>query len=126
MLSKRVLFVVSAALALVVNTAAVQPMVPAPAAPPTGLPVGLWSIRFANGVTEACLIRQDGTASVLEEKRKADGKAEVRDGAVVITFEDDRVERWTAVGRDMVVEHWHPSARFPAGSPVLGIGKCSR
>jgi hypothetical protein len=126
MLSKRGLFVVSAALALVVNAAADQPMLPTPGANQGGLPVGLWTIRFANGVSEACVIRQDGTASVLEEKRKADGKAEVREEAVVIVFEDDRVERWTIVGQEMVVEHWFPAARFPAGPAVLGIGKFSR
>ena len=126
MLSTRILFVASAALAVAVNAIGDQPRLPAPAAAPASLPVGLWSIGFANGVSEACVVRADGTASVLEEKRKTDGKAEVKEGAVVIFFEDDRVERWTPVGREMVVEHWYPAARFPAGPSVLGIGKRSR
>jgi hypothetical protein len=64
--------------------------------------------------------------SVVEEKRKSDGKAEIRSGVLVITFEDDRVERWTPVGRRMVVEHGCPASTFPAGPSVLGIGKRMR
>lgn len=126
MLSPRILFVVGAALALAVHAVADQRSLPPPAAATAGLPTGLWSIEFANGVKEACLLRADGTASVLEEKRKADGKAEVKSGVIVIVFEDDRVERWTPVGRKMVVEHWCPASAFPAGASVLGIGKRTR
>jgi hypothetical protein len=126
MRSTRVLFVAGAALALAVNAVADQPLLPPPAATTAGLPIGLWSIAFANGVTEACVVRTDGTASVLEEKRKADGNAEMKSSAVVIFFEDDRVERWTPVGRKMVVEHWYPASAFPAGPSVLGIGKRTR
>jgi hypothetical protein len=92
--------------------------VPRPAA---GLPVGLWKVKFANGVTEACAIRQDGTASVVEPRRTSDGKSTAQGGSAVLTFEDDRVERWTPVGKQLVVEHWFPGSRFPAGTPVLGI-----
>jgi hypothetical protein len=126
MLSKRLLFVATAALALVVNAGADQPPLPAPAASAANLPVGLWSIGFANGVSEACVIRTDGKASVIEVKRKADGKAEIKGGIIVIVFEDDRVDRWTSVGKQMVVEHWFPGAQFPAGPSVPGIGKRSR
>jgi hypothetical protein len=114
------------ALALAVNVWADQPMLPPNAATTANLPAGLWSIEFANGVSEACVVRADGTASVLEEKRKGDVKAEVKSGAIVIAFDDDRIERWTPVGRKMVVEHWFPASAFPAGTPVLGIGKRSR
>jgi hypothetical protein len=125
MLPTRVLLLAGAALVLAVTAAADQPAPPLPAAA-AKLPEGLWSIEFANGVTEACVVRADGTTSVLEEKRKADGKAEARGGAVVIVYEDDRVERWTPVGRRVVVEHWYPSSAFPAGPAVLGIGKRTR
>jgi hypothetical protein len=124
MLSTRILFM-AGTLAVAANVAADQPLHP-PVPTATSVPTGLWSIEFANGVNEACVIRADGTASVLEEKRKADGKAEVKSGAVVIVFEDDRIERWTPVGRQMVVEHWFPASAFPAGPSVLGIGKRSR
>jgi hypothetical protein len=126
MLTTRVLFMACAALALTVYGLADQPSLPPQASTSAGLPAGLWSIGFANGVSEACVVRADGTASVLEEKRKADGKAEVKSGAVVIVFDDDRIERWTPVGRKMVVEHWFPASAYPAGTPVLGIGKRSR
>jgi hypothetical protein len=123
MRSTRFLFVVSAALSFVVTAAGDPPRLPVPAATSASLPVGLWSIGFANGVSEACVIRADGTASVLEEKRKADGRTEIAGDAVLFFFDDDRVERWTPVGQDMCVEHWFPAARFPAGAPVRGVGK---
>jgi hypothetical protein len=44
----------------------------------------------------------------------------------VIVCDDDRVERWTAVGQRMVVEHWFPAAQFPSGTPVLGIAEWAK
>ena len=46
-----------------------------------------------------------------------------KDGAIVITFDDDRTERWTPVGKRMVVEHWYLSAQYPCCKPVLGIAE---
>jgi hypothetical protein len=87
------------------------------------LPVlGKWSIEFANGVRENCEIKADGTASVAEPLRSAGGRATLIGKAVLITSDDDRVERWTAVGRRVVVEHWFPASAFPNGTPVVGIG----
>jgi hypothetical protein len=88
---------------------------------PERLPVGTWTIEFANGVVEVCEVRQDGTATVAEPKRTSAGKVTAREGSFVLTFDDDRVERWTAVGKRMVVEHWFPATQFPGGTPVLGI-----
>ncbi|HVX10614.1 MAG TPA: hypothetical protein VHC22_05500 [Pirellulales bacterium] len=85
--------------------------------------VGKWSIDFANGVTEMCVIRDDGTATVAEPQRTAGGKVIFEDGSMVIHFDDDRVERWTTVGKRQVVEHWFPAAHFPAATPVLGIAE---
>ena len=90
------------------------------------LPAGEWSVEFANGVVETCEIRKDGTASESEPNRKSNGKAVDKDGAIVITFDDDRTERWTPVGKRMVVEHWYPSSQYPCGKPVLGIGDRER
>jgi hypothetical protein len=90
---------------------------------PDNLPIGRWSVAFANGVKEACEIRKDGTASVMEPLRTSIGKAEVKEGSVVFVFEDDRIERWKPVSGKMVVEHWASSAQFPSGTPVLGIGE---
>ena len=59
------------------------------------LPVGEWSVEFANGVVETCEIRKDGTASESEPNRKSDGKAVDKDGALVVTFDDDRTQHWT-------------------------------
>lgn len=95
-------------------------------APADGLPVGRWNVEFANGVKEGCEVRKDGTASVEEPLRTAAGKVEIKNGSVVIVYQDDRVERWTPVGKRMVVEHWFPGAQFPCGRPVLGIADMVR
>jgi hypothetical protein len=107
------------------SSAKAPPPDPKPA-PEIALAVGEWSIEFANGVIETCEIRKDGTASESEPNRKSDGKAVAKDGAIVIAFDDDRTERWTPVGKRMVVEHWFPSAKFPCGAPVLGIADRER
>jgi hypothetical protein len=94
-----------------------------PAQPAMGLPVGKWNVEFANGVSQTCEIRLDGTASVLEPRRTSGGKATVKGSSVVIAFEDDRVERWTPVGKRLVVEHWFPGSQVSTSSPVLGIAE---
>ncbi len=99
------------------------PAAPAKNPQPPALPVvGKWSVEFANGVKESCEVRTDGTSSVVEPLRSSGGKATLKDKAVVIVSDDDRVERWTVVGRRVVVEHWFPASQFPCGTPVLGIG----
>jgi hypothetical protein len=85
------------------------------------LPAGNWTVEFANGVTERVEAKADATVSVSEPARSASGKATSLAGTVLIVFEDDRVERWTPVGRRMVVEHWYPAAQYPNGAPVRGI-----
>jgi len=89
---------------------------PAPAGPS-----GKWKVRFANGVVETCGFEK-GVATETEPLRQSTGTAMAQDdGSFVIAFGDDRTERWTAVGKRWVVEHWATSAAFPAGRPVLGI-----
>ena len=87
---------------------------------------GRWTVKFANGVVETCEVRRDGTASVTEPRRSSPGKAEDRGGAVVITFNDDRVERWTVRGGRVVVEHWFPASQYPSGARVRGAARRSR
>jgi hypothetical protein len=87
---------------------------------------GKWNVEFANGVKEMCEVRKDRTVSVVEPLRTSTGKAEVKDGSVVLVYQDDRVERWTPIGKRMVVEHWYPGAQFPSGTPVLGIAEVAR
>jgi hypothetical protein len=87
---------------------------------------GKWNVEFSNGVKEVCQLRNDRTASVAEPLRTSNGRVEVKGGSVVIVYQDDRVERWTPVGKRMVVEHWYPGARFPSGTPVLGIADGAR
>lgn len=96
----------------------------APADPPArpAEPVGKWRVEFANGVVETCAFEQ-GTATESEPLRNSTGRLDAQEGAFVIAFADDRTERWTPVGKKWVVEHWYPSAAYPAGRPVLGIAK---
>jgi hypothetical protein len=104
--------------------------------PPESPVIGRWKVQFANGVVEACRISTNGTALVSEPERTSGGRTQVRSGATVIAYEDDRAERWTAVGAKYVVEHWcpippglkrmpgtvsNPGFDFSHPAPVLGI-----
>jgi len=98
--------------------------VPAPnTMPEANLVVGQWRVEFANGVMEVCAMAKAGTAFVIEAQRAAGGKTTVRNGSVVIVYDDDRVERWTPVGKRMVVEHWYPGSSMMTATPVLGIAE---
>jgi hypothetical protein len=92
------------------------------AATPRSL-AGDWDVTFTNGVVEKCEVRADGTASVVEPARSSWGRAEAKGNSVVMTFEDGRVERWSAGGAGVTVEHWFPASRYPAGPAVLGRAK---
>jgi hypothetical protein len=86
-------------------------------------PVGKWSVKFSNGVNQVCTIRKDVTASVVEPQRSSGGKWTATGGLIVIVYEDDRIERWTPVGKRFVVEHWFPATQMSTGRPVLGIAE---
>jgi hypothetical protein len=90
------------------------------------MPIGVWAVEFANAVRQKCEVHKDGTASVTEPLRSSAGKATVKGGAIVIVYEDDRVERWTLFGSRAIVEHWFPASQFPTGPPVLGIADRAR
>lgn len=84
---------------------------------------GKWVVKFANGVVEKCELRKDGTAFVAEPARSSGGTTQAKGNAVVITFADDRVERWSVSGASVVVEHWFPASRYPAGPSVRGTAR---
>jgi hypothetical protein len=86
---------------------------------------GKWTVTFANGVVESCNLRKDGTASVVEPARSSGGKAEDKNKAVVITFDDGRIERWSDSGTSVKVEHWYPASGYPSGPSVLGSARRS-
>jgi len=95
-------------------------------APEAAFPVGTWRVEFTNGVIEECRIGNGGESSVEEPLRRSNGMAAVQGDSVVIAFHDDRVERWTPVGRRFVVEHWFPASRLPIATPVLGIAELAQ
>jgi hypothetical protein len=121
----RSLLIASAVLAFALDSSghAPAPMLPNLAA--GHIPTGKWKVTFANGVVETCSIQKDGKASVDEPKRTSDGKVTVKDGIAILVFKDDRIERWTPIGRRMIVEHWFPPTQFPNGGRVLGIAERS-
>jgi hypothetical protein len=86
--------------------------------------VGKWTVAFANGVVETCDFDKDGKANVVEPRRSTPGKVrQTTNGVLELVFDDDRIERWTKIGRRIVVEHWPSSDQFPGQPPVLGIGE---
>lgn len=87
------------------------------------VPDGRWRVEFANGVVETCRVRTDETAAVSEPLRASPGQWKLVGRAVVITFADDRVERWTKDGDRGRVEHWYPAAAYPARPPVVGTAR---
>ncbi|HEV3080952.1 MAG TPA: hypothetical protein VGY66_14275 [Gemmataceae bacterium] len=94
--------------------------------PEAAFPIGKWKVEFSNGVTEVCHIGNGGECTVEEPGRRSNGMAEVKGGALVITFNDNRIERWSPVGRRYVVEHWFPASQVPVVSPVLGIAEAAQ
>jgi hypothetical protein len=108
---------------LTVFAVLVLPLISAadPPKPEQALPDGKWSVEFANGVIEKVEIKKDGTARVTEPARESDGKVTVVPGAFLFVCEDGRVERWTPVGKRMVVEHWASVDQMASGAPVKGI-----
>jgi hypothetical protein len=117
----RLLLVALAPLALVLTASGDPPPEPAKNPDVDTKFVGRWMVTFENGVIESCEVRSDGKASESETLRSSDGQVTPQGRSIVITFADDRVERWTAVEKRMVVEHWCPAAAFPAGNRVIGI-----
>jgi hypothetical protein len=107
-------------LAMTVNVLAFAPA-PLPNSRAMRLREGRWTVKFTNGVVETCVVRSGKSAGVTEPLRSSPGKAEAKDGAIDITFANDRVERWTARRNQMVVEHWCPASQYPAGRKVIGF-----
>lgn len=87
-------------------------------------PVGNWNVEFANGVKEVCDVFTydgEGHAIVDEPLRRSRGLVASHGPSFVLTFNDNRVERWTPVGARYIVEHWFPGSEMLTATPVLGI-----
>lgn len=91
-----------------------------PAPPRVGrlvLPTGKWQFVNAQGPFGTYEFRANGTVLWTEKARRAIGKCTVKDGSILIVYEDDRTERLTPCGPRLLVEHWSPSSSYPAGYP---------
>lgn len=86
-------------------------------------PLGKWQIEFSNKVVEICQIEASGEVFVDEARRLSAGKAVQKGEVTVISFADNRLERWTPVGNRFVVEHWAQGNQLPVTAPVLGIAE---
>lgn len=99
----------------------------APPVPPRvgrlAVPTGKWQMVNAQGVRGSYEFRANGTVLWTEKLRRATGKCTVKDGSILIVYEDDRTERLTPSGPRMIVEHWYPSSRHPAGYPVFAYAE---
>ena len=84
-----------------------------------------WRVEFANGVVQTCSFGENGAAGVSEPLRRSRGNAKYENGAAVVSYNDDRVERWTLVGNRFVVEHWYPASQMWSTPGVLGIAEKS-
>jgi len=87
------------------------------------LPVGSWRVTFSNGVVQNCEIQANGMANVVQALRTSDGRAEVKGDSIEIRYDDDRFERWTMKGDEMVVHHWHPIESASEKPPVVGTAQ---
>jgi len=85
------------------------------------IPVGSWRVAFSNGVIQNCEILASGKTTVVQPRRTSEGTAVVKDGTIEILYQDDRLERWSLKGDDMVVEHWHPSSDMATAPAVTGV-----
>src|SRR4051812_172225 len=99
----RLLLAAGALLTVSLSSAGDPPRIPEADRRAGDLPVGRWSVAFSNGVNEVCEIGNGGESAVEEPRRRSTGLAAAEGGSVVITFHDDRVERWTPVGDRFVV-----------------------
>ena len=78
--------------------------------------VGRWVVTFGNGVIETCEVKADKTAFEKEPNRSSEGKVKELGNAILITFADGRIERWSLSDGKMKVLHWFPAATYPEGA----------
>ena len=84
---------------------------------------GTWWTRFDNGVSQRMVLAGNTCRGGNNHGWSSKGKLDHDDGRIIITYEDDRLERWTPIGHRMVVEHWHPASAYPDTKPVVGIAE---
>jgi hypothetical protein len=86
--------------------------------------VGRWNTEFANGIHEEHELRPDGTVTVrnIEQNWSCEGRMTFDGQQVTITYDNERIERWTPVGSRMVLEHWRPASQIPIQPALFGIG----
>lgn len=84
---------------------------------------GRWQVRFTNGKIQDYQLGDEGAVRVTSHNWTSTGEGERKGGSLVIRYGDERAERWSLVGDQMVVEHWHPASAMDRRAPVVGIGR---
>lgn len=84
---------------------------------------GIWWTRFSNGVNQRNTMRQADCRGGNDHGWSSQGNLDHDAGRIIVTYDDDRLERWTPVGHRMVVEHWHPASAYPDAKPIVGIAE---
>lgn len=84
---------------------------------------GTWWTKFANGVNQRNTMRQADCRGGNDHGWSSEGKIDHDNGRIIVTYDDDRIERWTRVRHRMVVEHWHPASAYPDATPIVGIAE---
>jgi hypothetical protein len=95
-------------------------------ADPQGKYVGDWTISYTHGAVRSYSIDKDGKVSGMANELQLNGKIELKDAMLLLTFDgEDKLERLTlgTNGNVMFIEHYHPKSDFPDGKAAhFGIG----
>lgn len=86
--------------------------------------VGEWVCKFVNGAVHHYTIEADGTIFWTDPNPKKKLKTVLRGKDFLIEFPaDDIVERLTASGGELQIEHFTPKSTYPGKPTTRGTGK---
>jgi hypothetical protein len=97
----------------------------APATRPKLIP-GRWEVTYTpNRSTHVYIIRSDG--AVVNERGEVQYQIKHRDGALIVEFPDNKLERFTFAENRLFVEHFNPKSDYERNIPdQVGIGTLSK
>jgi len=74
-----------------------------------------------NEVIENCEFAEDTIVKVTQGNRASVGRAELNNGKILVSYEDDRIEQWSLIDGAYFVNHWHPISSWPDKDRVMGL-----
>jgi hypothetical protein len=81
---------------------------------------GVWEIKYGNGVTRVYSITPKGVVSFMAERQQ--GRLELKDGEVLLAFENGQLERLELRGSQMWIDHYHRATSYPFDIDCFGLG----